>query len=93
MAVGSKLLLLGSMVVSAWSWVRIDFWGPVDRGVVHGRGFESLIMGVNGDECMRVRILGLFGGQLWCNNHAQNQQSQPNPTQTIEATRLVQILN
>jgi hypothetical protein len=23
---------------------------------------------------------------LWCNNHRQNQQSQPNPTQTIEAT-------
>jgi hypothetical protein len=23
---------------------------------------------------------------LWCNNHPQNQQSQPNPTQTIEDT-------
>jgi hypothetical protein len=31
-----------------WSWVRIDFWGPVDRGVVHGRGIESLNFGVNG---------------------------------------------
>jgi hypothetical protein len=31
--------------------------------------------------------LGRFGGKLWCNNHPQNQQSQPNPTQTIEATR------
>jgi hypothetical protein len=37
------------MVVSAWSWVRIDFWGlPVDRGVVHGHGLESLNFAVNG---------------------------------------------
>jgi hypothetical protein len=58
--------------------------------VVHGRGFESLILGVNGGECMvKGSNLGLFGGQLWCNNHPQNQQSQTNPTQTIEATRLV----
>jgi hypothetical protein len=37
--------------------------------------------------------LGLFGGQLWCISHPQNQQSQPNPTQTIEATRLVSYPN
>jgi hypothetical protein len=36
------------MVVSAWSWVRIDFWGLVDRGVVYGSGFESLNFEVNG---------------------------------------------
>jgi hypothetical protein len=35
-------------VASAWSWVRIDFGGPVNHGVVHGRGFESLNFGVNG---------------------------------------------
>jgi hypothetical protein len=62
--------------------------------VVHGRGFESLILGSmvasDGGECMvEGSNLGLFGGQLWCNNHPQNQQSQPSPTQTIEATRLV----
>jgi hypothetical protein len=46
----------------------------------------------DGGECMVEGVnLGLFGGQLWCNNHPQNQQSQPNPTQTIEATRLVFI--
>jgi hypothetical protein len=57
---------------------------------VHGRGLEYLILGVNGGECMIKRSnLGLFGGQLWCNNHPQNQQSLPNPTQTIETTRLV----
>jgi hypothetical protein len=120
MAVGSNLLLLEGQ----W-WVRIDFWGPVDRGVVHGHGFESLNFGVNGGvvhgrgfesltfwvnvsavsawswvrifhfgvnggECMvKGSNLGIFGGQLWCNNHPQNQQSQPNPTQTIEATRLI----
>jgi hypothetical protein len=33
--------------------------------------------------------LGLFRGQLWCNNHPQ---SQPNLMQTIEATRLVQVI-
>jgi hypothetical protein len=56
---------------------------------MHGRGFESLILGVNGSECMvEGSNLGLFGGQLWC-NHPQNQQSQPNPTQSIEATWLV----
>jgi hypothetical protein len=44
----------------------------------------------DGGECMvEGSTIGLFGGQLWCNNHPQNQQSQPNPTQTIEATRLV----
>jgi hypothetical protein len=44
----------------------------------------------DGGECMvEGSNLGLFGGQLWCNNHPQNQQNQPNPTQTIEATRLV----
>jgi hypothetical protein len=58
--------------------------------VVHGHGFESLILGVNGGECMvEGSNLGLFGGQLWCNNLPQNQQEQPSPTQTIEATRLV----
>jgi hypothetical protein len=63
------------------------------NGVVHGRGFESLILGVNGGECkVEGSNLGLFGGQFWCNNH-QQQQSQPNPTQTIEATRLVVILH
>jgi hypothetical protein len=36
--------------------------------------------------------LELFGGQLWCDNHPQNLQSQPNATQTIEATRLVVFL-
>jgi hypothetical protein len=45
---------------------------------VHGRGFESLILGVNGGECMvQGSNLGLFGGQLWCNDHPQNQQSKP----------------
>jgi hypothetical protein len=50
-------------VVSAWSWFRIYFWGAVNGGeVVHGRGFESLILGVNGGESpvsawSRVRIL------------------------------------
>jgi hypothetical protein len=30
-------------------------------------------MGVNGGECMvKGSNLGLFGGQLWCNNHRQN---------------------
>jgi hypothetical protein len=63
-----------------------------DDVIVHGRGFESLILGVNGGECMvEGSNLGLFGGQLWCNNHPQNKQSQPNPTQTIEATRLVSL--
>jgi hypothetical protein len=26
-----------------------DFWGRVNGGVVHGRGFESFNFGVNGD--------------------------------------------
>jgi hypothetical protein len=95
----------------AWSWVRIDIWGPVDRGVVHGRGLESLNFGVNGGVVhgrgfeyltfwvnggvvvhgrgfeslnLRVRILDFL--VVNCGVHPQNQQSQPNPTQTIEAT-------
>jgi hypothetical protein len=41
--------------------------------VVHDCGFESLIFGINGGECMvEGSNLGLFGGQLWCNNHLQN---------------------
>jgi hypothetical protein len=73
---------------------ELTFGKPVDCGVVHGRGFESLnfgvngvvvhgrgfesfILGVNGGECMVKGLnLGLFGGQLWCNNHLQNQQRQ-----------------
>jgi hypothetical protein len=49
----------------------------VNGGVeVHGCGFDSLILGVNGGECMVKGLnVGLFGGQLWCNNHPQNQQS------------------
>jgi hypothetical protein len=51
MAVDSNLchFLGDNMVVSAWSWVRTDFWEPVLRGLVHGRGgFESFNFGVNG---------------------------------------------
>jgi hypothetical protein len=62
-------------------------WGPVACSVWN---WIHLILGVNGGECMvEGSNHGLFGGQLWCNNHPQNQQSQPNPRQTIEATRLV----
>jgi hypothetical protein len=49
-------------------------------------------LGVNGGECMAEGSnLGLFGGQLWCNINPQYQQSQSNPTQAIDATRLVYI--
>jgi hypothetical protein len=53
------------MVVSAWSWVRIDFWGQsIDLGVVHGRGFEYFNFGVNG--CV-VHGLGFEFLLLWVN--------------------------
>jgi hypothetical protein len=45
--VGSNLCLFGGHQwwCSAWSWVRIGLFG-VNGGVVHGRGFESLIQTV-----------------------------------------------
>jgi hypothetical protein len=50
MVVVSNICLFRGQWCSAWSCVRIFvFWG-VNGGVVHGRGFESLI----------------FGGQWWC---------------------------
>jgi hypothetical protein len=70
----------------------LTFWG-VNGGVVHGRGFESLPFRVNGGVVHGRGFESLiFGGQWWCNNHLQNQQSQPSPTQAIEATRLVSIV-
>jgi hypothetical protein len=52
---------------------------------VHGCGLESLILGVNGGECMVTdgSNLGLFGGQLWCNNHPQNQQANQTPCKPL----------
>jgi hypothetical protein len=48
------------------SWVRIVFGGSVDRGVVHGREFESLNFGVNGDVVHGRGFESLsFFGQWW----------------------------
>jgi hypothetical protein len=49
------------------------------------RVFESLIFGVNG-RGFESLTFWVNGGVIY---HPQNQQSQPNATQTIEATRLV----
>jgi hypothetical protein len=71
-----SLTLLGQWwCSSAWPWVRIFDFGG--QLVVSAWSW--------------VQILGLFGGQLWCNNHPQNQQGLPNPTQTI-APGLLEIL-
>jgi hypothetical protein len=78
---GFEYFWVNGGVVHGRGFESLRFFFVNSGVVVHGHhGLESLIFGVNG----RGFVSLTFGvnGDIHCNNHPQNQQSQPNPTQT-----------